>query len=65
MFKTSGPFEIHQTIFFMQGGVRCHILKQSIAWFLSKGNNMLEWPSNNPDLNLIENVLKDIKSKNR
>ena len=34
-----------------------------MTWFLSKGINVLESPSNSPDLNPIENIWKEMKSK--
>ena len=63
--KLLDPFKIHQSTFFMQDGAHCHTSKQTMAWFLSKGINVLEWPSNSPNLNPIEKVWKEMKSKTR
>ena len=61
--KRLDSFEI--STFFMQDGPCYHTSKQSMALFLRKGINVLEWLRNSPNLNPIENVWKEMKSKIR
>ncbi|GFT59557.1 transposable element Tcb2 transposase [Trichonephila clavipes] len=48
---------------FMQDGASCHTARSIEAFLAEQNIPLLEWPGNNPDMNLIENVLRVITNK--
>jgi hypothetical protein len=47
----------------MNDGTSCHRSAASI-WYLNKsGFKVLPWPGNNPDMNVIEDSVEDVKNK--
>ena len=39
-----------------------HTSKQATSWFQTKRMDVMEWPPQSPDLNLIENFWSDIEN---
>jgi transposase len=42
---------------------RCHVSRRTNQWKTENDIPTLEWPPQSPDLNIIENVWKVIKTK--
>ena len=54
---------IHECTTFQQDFAACHKSKAVMQWFQTKDVNVLIWPENSPDLNLIKNLWTMIKQK--
>lgn len=48
---------------FQQDKAPCHTSKRTMTWFRNKGVTVLPWPGNSPDLNPIENLWQQVKTK--
>ena len=55
--------EIHQTQVFMQDGAPCHTAKSVTTWIRDRGIDLLQWPTQSPELNPIENMWSTMKAK--
>lgn len=50
---------------FMQDGAPCHTSKKSMSYLRSENIDVLEWPGNSPDLNVIETMWAIMKRRLR
>jgi len=54
---------VHNCEIFMYDGAPCHRAKIVTDFLKTKNINLLEWPGNSPDLNLIENFWVELKNR--
>jgi hypothetical protein len=53
---------VHGCIHFLQDGVPCHVSKCIKAFLAQQTSRMIEWMSDSPDLNLLENCWNHVKN---
>jgi transposase len=62
--KVSVHMQISNTTLFQQDSAPCHTARSVKKWFADNGIDLLaDWPSNSPDLNVIENCWNLMKKK--